>query len=160
MLCMLLPWHSQWWIESPFTCDLGFTLALTRLLVATGSPCWSVDGANFAAVATDATVWIWGFKTIPTRQAVFTLTTCYCNLTLTLTSYLQVRNKDTEERKKKKEKQVLWALKPFKRAKLKLQWSTRSFQKDLSTYGAAVHCPSNITVAWLTHVRWCGVRSL
>ena len=79
-------------LESQFTSDMGFTLALSRVLVATeNSACWGADDANVTAVTVDAAVRIWGFQTVPTRQAVGTLTTYYCNLTLTLTSNLEVR---------------------------------------------------------------------
>lgn len=64
------------------------------------------------------------------------------------------------QKKKKKKNRGYGPLKSSKRAKLKLQWLTRCFREDLSAYDAAVGCSSNITFAWLTHVRWCGVRSL
>lgn len=83
-------------VSDPFTCDMGFTLAVSRVLVATGNS--SADDANVTAVTANAAIQIWGFQTIPTRQTVCTPTTSYCSLTLTLTSYLQEWN--TEEEKK------------------------------------------------------------
>lgn len=73
---------------------MGFTLALSCVLVTAGNCShWGTDGSQVTAVTGNAAIWIWGFKIIPTRETVCTLTTCYCSLTLTLTSYLEVRNR-------------------------------------------------------------------
>lgn len=115
-------------VSGLFTCDMGFTLALSSILVATGNSCWGADDANVTAVTADAAIRIWGFKTIPTRQTIGTLTTCYCKLTLTLTSYLEVRNTEGERDGKWREKKQVLNLKTYKLSKLKLQgfhwWST------------------------------------
>lgn len=97
-----------------FTCDMGFTLAQSRVLVATGNSfCWGAYDANVTAVTAGAAIWIWGFKTVPTRQTVYTPTTCYCSLTLTLTSDLEVRGRgkegNTETLKTSKLKVLQWS---------------------------------------------------
>lgn len=153
-------------VSGLFTCDMGFTLALSSILVATGNSCWGADDANVTAVTADAAIRIWGFKTIPARQTIGTLTTRYCKLTLTLASYLEVKNTEEERDGQWREKKQVLNLKTYKLSKLKFQGFhghqqfSVCFGVYLGTLHAAVDCSSSVTVAWLTHIKGSGIRFL
>lgn len=156
---------------------MRFTLALSRVLVAAGNRwCWHADDANITAVTGDAAVWIGGFKTVPTRQAVCTTTACCCNLTLTLTSNLWVRHAGgerevwTSEGKNMLVKRNKGRFVSFPNSiyfiEQMLSYKRLSFHQKcacccvvyLGTLRAAVDCPSSMTVTRPTHINWSGIR--
>lgn len=80
---------SELFAAALLTYDMGFTPALSSVLVA-GGYAWRVaDYANVSAVTANAALWIWGFQAVPTRQTVGTPATGRSKLAPTLSSHLE-----------------------------------------------------------------------
>ena len=138
---------------------MGFTLALSRVLVAAGSRCCrGADDTSVTAVAADAAAWVWGLKTKPARQTVGAAAACYCNLTSTLTSYLEPKN---SKRKETDLEFLSTALKTLNHhIESYMRFTICVCVVYLGALHAVVDCPSSVTVTGQTHINWSGIRFL
>lgn len=131
------------------TYDMGFTPALSSVLVASGDP-WRVAGdANVSAVTASAALWIRGFQAVPTRQTLGTLATSHSNLTPTLPSHLKDETQVKRIRGKERKKQT---------SNLNKLYVCILCSVYLCTCLASIDSSSSVTVALPTHIQGRGIR--